>query len=316
MEKKRRKEDEKRIREEEETKRNLDFARKAEEFKLQLHAELLEEWRKSHGEAEKATEKVGRSGKRAKKKKKKYPIEHGGAKRRRARRGRRRVDSSEDSDTSTSAEDSTSEVTSSDSGSEGKHVRNKTYGRRGTGNVKGKTRTKNTTRKGRMDEVHTPARVYEREESSKARQETHGEEDEKLGIGPDEGAEPKTPLTGGFKGLAAGCSQKSLIEYCISAHKIYSAKKADTLRKICEQRGIKYTKKPEIVEILARHQVQLAYDGFEEAQGNTKEAMKTKASGTPRKDFVKDRTTMEKPVKRQEPTIIRSAPVQPTENSD
>ncbi|GBG78605.1 hypothetical protein CBR_g27831 [Chara braunii] len=315
QEKKRKKEEEKRIREEE-TRRNLDFARKVEEFKLQLRAELLEEWRKNYAEAEKVTGKIGKSAKKAKKKKERDQTEYGRLKRRRARRNRKRGDSCEDSGSSCSTDDDMSDDTSLESGSGGKHARTKTYVRRGTGNIKTKARTKSNMGKGRAEEVHTPVRIYERGESSKARKEPQAEEEECLGTRAADGAEPRTPLTGGYKGLAAGCSQKGLIEYCILAHKIFSAKKADTLRKICEQKGIKYTKKPEIVEILARHQVQLAYNGFDETHVNANGTMKTKASGSPRKDFVKDRTTMEKPAKRQEPTIIRSAPVQPTEDSN
>ncbi|GBG67547.1 hypothetical protein CBR_g678 [Chara braunii] len=272
QEEKRRKEEEKRIGEEEETRRNLDFARKVEEFKLQLRAELLEEWRKNHADAVKSTEKIGKSAKKTKKKKKRYQKEHGGPKRRRAQRSRRRDDSSEDSESSCSTDDesNTSDDTSSGSESGGKITRNKMCVRRGMGNTRTKAKTKNNKGKGRIEEMRTPIRTYEKGESSRARKQPQAEEEEMLGTKSPEEVEPKTPLTGGFKGLAAGCSQKGLIEYCISAHKIYSAKKADALRKICEQKGIKYTKKPEIVEILARHQVQLAYDGFDEEQGFVK----------------------------------------------
>ncbi|GBG89779.1 hypothetical protein CBR_g49630 [Chara braunii] len=310
------KEEEKRIREEEETRRNLDFARKAEEFKLQLRAELLKEWRKNHAEARKATETTGRSTREAKKKKKKHQTEHGGQKRRRTRRNRKWEDTSEDTDSSCSTDDDTLDDTTSESGSDGKRTRNKTCVTHETGKLKTIARTKGGKGKGKAKEVMTPVRIYEKGECSKARREPQGDEVEDTGTRSADGPEPKTPLTGGFKGLAAGCSQKGLIEYCISAHKIYSAKKADALRKICEQKGIKYTKKPEIVEILARHQVQLAYDDFDETQGMTKDNMKMKASGTPRKEFVKDRTTTKKIAKEQEPTIIRSASVQPHEDSD
>ncbi|GBG88128.1 hypothetical protein CBR_g46617 [Chara braunii] len=295
QEEKRKKEEEKRIREEEETRRNLDFARKAEEFKQQLRAELFEEWRKNQADAVKATEKSGKSAKKTRKKKKRHLTEHGGPKRRRARRKR-----SSDSNMSSGSETS------------GKITRNKERVRRGTGNKRTKAKMKNNKDKGKIEEMRTPIRMYEKGESSRARKQPQVMEEEMRGAKSLDEEEPKTPLTGGFKGLTAGCSQKGLIENCISAHKIFSAKKADALRKICEQRGIKYTKKPEIVEILARHQAQLAYNGFDDAQANEKDTMRTKASGTPRKEFVKDIILVERPAKRQEPTIIRSAPVQPT----
>ncbi|GBG92889.1 hypothetical protein CBR_g57647 [Chara braunii] len=105
--------------------------------------------------------------------------------------------------------------------------------------------------------------------------------------------EPKTPLSDGYKELSAGCSQKGLIEYCMSTHKIYSEKKANTLRRICEKRGIKYTKKPEIVELLAKQQVQLAYEGFDETKMEEDVKGKGKATETPRKETVKDKVVLE-----------------------
>ncbi|GBG90178.1 hypothetical protein CBR_g50272 [Chara braunii] len=317
QEEKRKKEEEKRIREEEETKRNLEFAWKAEEFKQQLRTELFEEWRRNQADAVKATEKSEKSAKKTRKKKKRHLTEHGGPKRRRARRKRRTSDSSEDSESSCSTDDeNTSEDTSSGSETSGKITRNKERVKRGTANKRTKAKMKNSKDKGKIEEMRTPIRTYEKGESFRVRKQPQVMEEEMRGGKSLDEEEPKTPLTGGFKGLAAGCSQKGLIEYCISGHKIFSAKKADALRKICEQGGIKYTKKPEIVEILARHQVQLAYDGFDDAQANEKDTMKTKASGTPRKEFVKDRISVERPAKRQEPTIIRSAPVQLREESN
>ncbi|GBG86498.1 hypothetical protein CBR_g41492 [Chara braunii] len=75
------------------------------------------------------------------------------------------------------------------------------------------------------------------------------------------------------------------------------------------KQGIKYTKKPEAVELLARHRVELAYDGFDEGQRTTKESTKMKAFGSPRKEFTKDCVTTEKKTQKPVPVIIRSTPV-------
>ncbi|GBG88945.1 hypothetical protein CBR_g48555 [Chara braunii] len=238
QEEKKKKEEEKRIREEEEIMRNLDFARKAEEFKLQLRAELLDEWRKNQANAVKSTENIGKSAKKTRKKKKKRHLtEHGGQKKRRTRRKRRSSDSSEDSESSCSANDeSITSEDSSGSDTSGKITRNKERMKRGTGNKRTKAKTKNSKGKGRIEEMRTPIRMYKKGESSRARKQPQAMEEEMPGVKSPDEVEPKTPLTGGYKGLAVGCSQKGLIEFCISAHKIYSAKKADKLRKICERK--------------------------------------------------------------------------------
>ncbi|GBG93123.1 hypothetical protein CBR_g59257 [Chara braunii] len=74
--------------------------------------------------------------------------------------------------------------------------------------------------------------------------------------------EPRTPIEKGQKGLAAKCSREGIIDYCLSTQKILSAKKASMLRKVCQKKGIRYTRKPEIIDVLAREQVKLAYEGF------------------------------------------------------
>ncbi|GBG60985.1 hypothetical protein CBR_g18581 [Chara braunii] len=78
--------------------------------------------------------------------------------------------------------------------------------------------------------------------------------------------EPKTPMENGYKGLAAKCSREGIIDNCLSTQKILSAKKASMLRKVCQRKGIRYTRKPEIIDVLAREQVKLAYEGFAEAE--------------------------------------------------
>ncbi|GBG88452.1 hypothetical protein CBR_g47152 [Chara braunii] len=173
QEEKRKAEEARKAKEEEDARRDRDFARKAEEFKLQIRAELHEEWRKKNLEAELATRDATKSSR--------LPAKRVGD-------CSRRVQST----------------------------------------VKEKT-----------DAAESPKREHD----------------------------PKTPLTGGYKGLSDECSQKGIIVYSISAHKIYSAKKVTDLRKICKRKGIRYTKKPDVVELLARQQVQLAYDGFEGFEG-------------------------------------------------
>ncbi|GBG80908.1 hypothetical protein CBR_g31464 [Chara braunii] len=84
--------------------------------------------------------------------------------------------------------------------------------------------------------------------------------------GETDGEKPKTPMEKGYKGLAAKCSREGIIDYCLSTQKILSSKKAFLLRKICQKKGIRYTKKPEIIDVLAREQVMLAYEGFEEPE--------------------------------------------------
>ncbi|GBG85208.1 hypothetical protein CBR_g39773 [Chara braunii] len=263
LEEKRKLEDEKRAKEEEELRRNLDFGRKAEEFKLQLRAELLEEWRKNNQIAEKA-----------------MMMDSDESRDQRTPRGRKKKPAS-------------------------KHKKGRA--------VKGK---------GAVGE--TPPKTFERGECSEPGKTDPGgngrfhttEIVKNHAVGDEARGEPKTPLTGSYKGLAAECSQKGLIDYCISAHKIFSAKKADVLGRICEQKGIKYTTKPEVVEILARQQVQLAYDDFEEDPGVVMGAVKTKALGSPRKGFTRERETSGLPTPRRVPLIIRSASEQPTDDSD
>ncbi|GBG62079.1 hypothetical protein CBR_g28555 [Chara braunii] len=59
-------------------------------------------------------------------------------------------------------------------------------------------------------------------------------------------------------------SREGIIDYCLSTQKILSSKKVLILRKLCQKKGIKDTKKPEMVDALAREQVKLAYEGFED----------------------------------------------------
>ncbi|GBG76621.1 hypothetical protein CBR_g22837 [Chara braunii] len=283
IEEKRRLEEERKAKEEEEVRRNQDFARKAEEFKLQLRAELMEEWRRTKDEATTAMEKTKKPGKI------KTPTRGAKGKRKGKQQKRRRKKERETTDEDTEEANDTDEVstdsTNSESDSEPRQARRKARRER----QKKRPRSKRSSTKGKGRTGDTPTKVYERGECS--RQRKTGQSDGSMQDAAEEADEPMTPLTGGFKGLSAGCSQRGLIDYCISAHKIYSAKKADTLKKICEKKGIKYTKKPEVVEMLARQQVQLAYEGFEDELETWRSNGKTKASGSPPEVFTKDRTT-------------------------
>ncbi|GBG83758.1 hypothetical protein CBR_g37559 [Chara braunii] len=78
--------------------------------------------------------------------------------------------------------------------------------------------------------------------------------------------EPRTPMENGYKGLAAKCSREGIIDYCLSTQKILSAKKVPMLRKVCQKKGMRYTRKPEIIDVLATEQVKLAYEGFVEVE--------------------------------------------------
>ncbi|GBG72548.1 hypothetical protein CBR_g12118 [Chara braunii] len=277
-------EEERKAKEEDEIRRNQDFARKAEEFRLQLRAELLEEWRRTNSEAKEAVEKTRRSTQ-------KHAAKSGSGTKQKTGRNRKkkvRESSSEESESENTSNEEISDSSTSDANTEGTRACLKARGKRTVKRSRWKVKPKKDKGKRTLERT-PPSRVYERGESSK--QLPVRQEDEPGFEDMRDNCEPQTPLTDNFKGLSAGCLQKGLIEYCISAHKIYSTKKVDVLRKLCEEKGLKYTKKPEAVEILARHQVQLAYDGFDETPGSTAAKIKTKASGSPRKDFVKDKTT-------------------------
>ncbi|GBG62780.1 hypothetical protein CBR_g32369 [Chara braunii] len=283
MEEKRRKEEERKAKEEEEVRSNQDFARKAKKFKLQLRTELIEEWRRRTAEATKAMEKIRTPRKikvliRGVKSKRK-----GKQQKRRRKKGRETSD--EDTEEESDTDEESTDSTTSKSDSEPRQARRKA--RTGRQNKCPTSKRASTKGKGRIGD--TPPKVHELGECS--RQRKSGQTEGSMQEVAEEADEPMTPLTGGFKGLSAGCSQKGQIDYCIFAHKICSAKKAHALRKICEKKCFKYTKKPEVVEMFARQQVQLAYNSFEDQTEIGRSAGKTKASGSPREVFTKDRST-------------------------
>ncbi|GBG63229.1 hypothetical protein CBR_g37315 [Chara braunii] len=307
-EEKRRLEEERKAKEEEELRRNLDFARKAEEFKLQLRVELLEEWRRNNQEAEKASGSLKKSPKE-----KRGMVQKTSKSRRRGRAKKKRTDkSSDETDTEDPTEEDSSDIATI-MDSEDSPVMRTPRGKKKKAYSRSRYK-KNTADTANKAAENTLLRTFERGECSRLGRTDpgdtgrhHATNNGEFQMAEEEGrGEPKTPLTGGYKGIAAGCSQKGLIDYCISAHKIYSAKKADVLRRICDQKGIKYTTKPEAVEILARHQVQLAYDGFEETSVVPKDGEKTKALGLPRKTYMKEKEAGGRPTPRTAPVIIKS----------
>ncbi|GBG70858.1 hypothetical protein CBR_g8158 [Chara braunii] len=278
-------------------------------------AELMEESRENNAEADKAITMIKGLGKKPKKKKSSGG--NGSTRNRRNRRGKKNNGTpSEGTNMDSSSEDESTDTLTSVSEDSGRIMHRDSSDKRVT--RKHKRKASKRKAKGKAHIEVTPPKRFERGESSRQRKETYNEKMKHREKDGDRETEPVTPLTGGHKRLVAGCFQKGLIEYCISTHKICSAKKADVLKKLCERKGIKYTKKPEAVALLARYQVELAYDGFEVTRHteNKNAGEKTKASRSPRKEFTKDRTTMERPTVKQVPVIIRSAPVQPADDCE
>ncbi|GBG78506.1 hypothetical protein CBR_g27733 [Chara braunii] len=76
------------------------------------------------------------------------------------------------------------------------------------------------------------------------------------------GLYPETPLTKGYKGISASCSQEGLIDYTSSVIKQYSGKKVSQLNEISEKHGNKPARKEDMVMELVKRQTELAYDGF------------------------------------------------------
>ncbi|GBG61278.1 hypothetical protein CBR_g19811 [Chara braunii] len=199
LEEKRRLEEERKAREEDDARRNADFARKAEEFKLQLRAELVEEWRKEDCEAKKAvkkTKQMSRSAitRRQRKKGRKFG---------RTARKIAYSEMSDDSDPDTGDLD-TSELQSSSTSSDDSKHRRRDRARKGKRRARGVSRSRKDKSKEVPGDIRT--RVYEQGECSKQRKE---EVPRNADLGEDrrEGeAEPRTPLSAGYKGLAAECS--------------------------------------------------------------------------------------------------------------
>ncbi|GBG87986.1 hypothetical protein CBR_g46357 [Chara braunii] len=296
LEEKRKAEEEKKTKEEEERRKKLDFARKMEELWLRLRMDLNEEWRRREQEANAAVRDMRNT------KNNESPAERGRKTRKAKRKGKRskRGHNSEpseesDSETGSGRDSTTSTSTSEEDGSRGRGRRKKEKGKKRSAK---KRVGKQKNRKKDVSPVDLTPR-FEHGECSKHG--TAGAENAQGGRKLNEDdrderdEEPKTPLTGGYKGISAGCSQKGLIGYCMSAHKIYSGKSAPDLRKLCDKKGIRFTKKPEVVELLTRQQVELAYKGFNEKdeEGSADKRGKGRAPTTPKTEVRKDRIVHE-----------------------
>ncbi|GBG93375.1 hypothetical protein CBR_g67396 [Chara braunii] len=255
-EKRKREEEEERQRakEEKERKKELDMARRTEEIRMQLQAEIAEKWRRQQEEAaEKAREtktemkctspKISLASKTAmktkeRKKKMKKPTKK--------KKGKKRilVSSSESGEESS---ESTSEV-SSDTKEEALRLVKVLRERK----QKVKSRRRQTKKKGSR---RTPTRTYGKGEMSKK---------STTPISPTRtgGLESRTPLSAGYKGISAGCSQEGFVDYTFAVMKQYSTKNVPNLKEICDKYGIKATRKDEMVMELVKRQTKVAYDGF------------------------------------------------------
>ncbi|GBG80806.1 hypothetical protein CBR_g31362 [Chara braunii] len=301
LEEKRKAEEEKKTKEEEELWKNQDFARKMEELRLQLRMDLNEEWRRREQEATVAVRDTKNNvpsadrNRKSRNSKRKVidPTQRPNPDRipRYGHPHQRRMTAKEE-------------------------VGVRRRRERGAKKIVGKQ----TDRKKVVSPVDLTPR-FERGECSnhgtvvpeKAQGEQRLNEEDR----DEREEEPRTPLTGGYKVLSAGCSQKGLIEYCISAHKIYSGKSAPDLKKLCDKKGIRYTRKPEVVELLTRQQVELAYEGIDEKEeGSAGKKGKERAPFTPKIEVRKDRIVHERMVGGQPQIILRSAPAQPEEGSN
>ncbi|GBG91801.1 hypothetical protein CBR_g53690 [Chara braunii] len=175
---------------------------------------------------------------------------------RRYRKKSKKMESSSEDASSTSEEDATSDTSSDSDIDERRHAKSTKRALKLAQKRKGKKQARGSKKK---DESPVGNQVqHARGECSKDnRAGVRGKSPELHWV-----EEPVTPVA--TKHMLAECSQKGMIEYCLSAHKLYAGEKASALRKICVREGIRYTKKPLIIEELAKRQVMLAYDGFDE----------------------------------------------------
>ncbi|GBG63078.1 hypothetical protein CBR_g36563 [Chara braunii] len=253
-EERKRVEKQKRIKDDEERRRALDLVRATEEIRMELRADIKSQWRKQQESTVAEATKVAEL----------KAVEAACAARtvetmtngniatiQRNTPGRGKGRKSHEEQTTDMEESSESDLEDERSRKTRKDLKLKRKN-------KGKKRTKNNGKKRGSPLEYQEQHVIERGECSKGKQRWGGRESpEHRGS-----EEPATPV--GTKHMPAECSQKGMIEYCLSAHKLYSKEKATTLRKICTQEGIQYTRKPLIIEELAKRQVMLAYDGFDE----------------------------------------------------
>ncbi|GBG80931.1 hypothetical protein CBR_g31487 [Chara braunii] len=237
-EKRKREEEEERQRakEEKERKRELDMARRTEEIRMQLQAEIAEKWRRQQEEVAEKTRgtkmevkctspnispdsKTAMKTKERKKKAKKST---------RKQKGKKRILASSSS-SSESGEESSESTSEDSSDTKGEALRLVKLLREKK--QKAKSSCKQTKKK---DTRRTPMRTYEKGESSKRA--TMPGSPTRTG-----GLESRTPLSVGYKGVSAGCSQEGFVDYTFAVLKQYSTKKVPDLREMCDKYGIKVT---------------------------------------------------------------------------
>ncbi|GBG60397.1 hypothetical protein CBR_g5574 [Chara braunii] len=305
-EERRREEEHRRIQEENERRREQDLMCRTEEMRLQLEAGLEEKWRNQTRKAEEAAAAAKVRAEEAKARADEARARVDGTKKRSVsktdtlarssrKRTRLRFSSSSESEGETTE---SSESDRSDSEEELRRAIKRLKEKKKAKKTKEKAKGMKEKERGKEKEkipVKNGNHTTERGESSRQRARcNYRKEDDALrnandiGAGFEErspprtgglrfgvpynnneqqGEEPKTPMENGHKGLAAKCFREGIIDYCLSTQKILSSKKVFLLRKICQKKGIRYTKKPEIIDVLAREQVMLAYEGFEENEG-------------------------------------------------
>ncbi|GBG64712.1 hypothetical protein CBR_g46255 [Chara braunii] len=254
-------EEKQRLKVEKERKRELDLARRTEEMRLQLQAEIAEKWRKQQEEAAEKIKAVNATvvegkGPKSPKSPKTLPksksIRRSKEKRNDTKTRRRKMEVRRLVVTSSSSETDEDSSMDSDGSTDSDRGALKIIKklREAKKKNKGKKSKANTVRTNKKD----PPRTWEKGECSKRSYTPVST------LGDD--AEPKTPLTKGYKGIAAGCSQEAMVDYTLSVMKQLSSKKVSELKEMCEKHSIKPAKKDEMVRGLVRKQTEVAYDGF------------------------------------------------------
>ncbi|GBG65225.1 hypothetical protein CBR_g50016 [Chara braunii] len=251
-------EEQRRLKEEEDRKRELDIAKRTEEMKKQLQADIEEKWRRQQEEAanrarEERQETVKEAGPKISPQRKVITKDKAKRKSRRqtkkGNRGKTEARSSSSSDTSENNSTSASE-SSEDSEEEARRIS------RILRTEKQKWKPKRVQGRGRSAK-RTPPSVYEKGECSR-RSETPTTKGVAI-------AEPRTPLTGEYKGISAGCSREGFVDYTLKVLQQYSAKKVPELREMCERAGIKSARKDDMVMGFVKRQTERAYEGFFDA---------------------------------------------------
>ncbi|GBG62859.1 hypothetical protein CBR_g34230 [Chara braunii] len=251
---KRDEEEEKRLAKEEKEKRwELDMARRTEEMRLQLQAKIADKWKKQQEQAmekakvtsqaeDKATSpKISPKSKAVTKAKEKT--------KRSSKKKKMKTRVVESSSSLSDTEESTS-TTEDSSDTEEEALRLVRLLRE----EKRKTKMKKRQIRKKTSKKNSTG-TYERGECSK-------KSDTPTPPTKNRGLEPETPLTKGYKGISASCSQEGLVDYTLSVMKQYSGKKVSQLKEICEKHGIKPARKEDMVMELVKRQTELAYDGF------------------------------------------------------